>query len=245
MVRTRTGIRSNPLCVALGGTEKHRDQLLASVAEVGLPLSLPVQIDGETFALRELLRDSIANFHLQQEEIPWTAIAYTLYLPPQRAWVNKLGERTTFDELAEAVIAVPPHKSSCGGPASLPAPWHRAPFPNRPREGDRAMRAYAGLVVLGVLLACGAAWLLPSSPPSAAMAPVGDQEAAQLYGGACGNTDSPDTCDGTDADCLYKSRKKINSDKEGSRKQDATVYCSQDANNDDCGHVITTKKCSS
>ncbi|MDR3637799.1 MAG: hypothetical protein P4L84_28595 [Isosphaeraceae bacterium] len=96
-------------------SETHRDQCLASLAELGLPLSTPLLVGDEHLTLQAALSDSLANFHLKQEEFPWTAIAYTLYLPPQREWVNKFGERYTFDDLVDRLLTTPFEKASCGG----------------------------------------------------------------------------------------------------------------------------------
>ena len=95
--------------------EQHRDQTLAGLGELGLPLSYPLKVGDRTASLRDVLRDSIANFHLRQEEIAWTAMAYVLYLPPIRAWANRYGERFTFDDLADELQRRPMDKESCAG----------------------------------------------------------------------------------------------------------------------------------
>jgi len=119
LVRTRHGVRfrTNDLTGGITGRseEIHRDQCLACFAELGIPLSEPITLGDDAFVLRDVLRDSVANFHLQQKEIAWTAIAYSLYLPPQRQWVNRYGERYSFDDLAEEFLRRPFHRASCGG----------------------------------------------------------------------------------------------------------------------------------
>lgn len=117
LIRTRTGIRF-PIRDSSrndGGTELHRDQCLAAFAELGLPLSLLLKVDEQSYFLREALKDSLANFHLQQKELAWTGLAYALYLPPGREWTNRFGERFSFDDLVIALIERPLHKESCGG----------------------------------------------------------------------------------------------------------------------------------
>jgi hypothetical protein len=117
LVRTRTGIRFpiHDNSRNDGGTEWHRDQCLAAFAELGLPLTFPLKVDEQSHSLREMLRDSLANFHLQQKELAWTGLAYALYLPPGREWSNRFGERFSFDDLVTALIERPLHKESCGG----------------------------------------------------------------------------------------------------------------------------------
>lgn len=119
LVRTRNGVAfmgaGDDLMSQLRSEESHRDQCLAAFAELGIPLSYTLHVDGERFTLSEALNDSVANFHFGQDEIQWTALAYAFYLPPQREWVNKLGERATFDDLVEDLLQLPLSKSSCAG----------------------------------------------------------------------------------------------------------------------------------
>jgi hypothetical protein len=95
--------------------ERHRDHTLAALGELGLPLSHPLRVGGGMASLRDVLTDSVANFHLGQAELDWTAIAYALYLPPIRAWANRYGERFSFDELANELERRPMDRASCGG----------------------------------------------------------------------------------------------------------------------------------
>jgi hypothetical protein len=115
MIGTRYGLR--PVVVPTSETihEKHYDQTLGCLAQLDLPLTLPIRADGKTLALGDVLRDSIACFELPQSEIEWTAIAYASYLPPHRAWVNKFGERYTFDQLADELLRRDLTKASCCG----------------------------------------------------------------------------------------------------------------------------------
>ncbi len=114
--RTRSGIRYRTLEVAsAGGAENHRDVCLATFAEAGLPLSTEFATPKEKFHLRDLLRDSVQNFHLQQKELPWTAIAYALYPAVGVRWTNRFGESFGWDDLTEALLAAPFERGSCGG----------------------------------------------------------------------------------------------------------------------------------
>jgi hypothetical protein len=114
LMRTRSGLRV-PTGLKDMSMEAHRDQTLATFGELGLPLSHPITYQGAAYSLRELIDDSIANFHLEQEEITWTGLAYAMYLPPTTSWVNRYGERYDFDRLAEEMLKRPLDKSSCDG----------------------------------------------------------------------------------------------------------------------------------
>ncbi len=115
LVQTRNGVRYSRVLGGNRESEKHRDQVLATLAELGGPLSRPLQIGKIETNVRAVLDDSIANFYIEQRELAWTAIAYSLYLPPSREWSNRYGERTTFNELAEKLLSSPLEKNSCGG----------------------------------------------------------------------------------------------------------------------------------
>ena len=65
--------------------------------------------------MRAVLRDSVADFHLQPKELEWTGLAFALYLPPQAGWVNRYGERYTFDDLATELLSRRFMSASCGG----------------------------------------------------------------------------------------------------------------------------------
>jgi hypothetical protein len=111
---TRYGVRFRFSTASDTGGENHQDLVLATFAELGLPLSTPLRTETGSFEIRDVLRDSIAHFTLQQEEIAWTAIAYALYLPPQKAWCNRDGERFTFGHLADELVR-PDREEPCGG----------------------------------------------------------------------------------------------------------------------------------
>ncbi len=95
--------------------ELHRDQTIAALAELGLPLSHPLHGISGSGTVRDVLADSLANFHLDQQELAWTALAYSLYLPPTRSWTNRYGEPFCFDDLASTIVERRLDAESCGG----------------------------------------------------------------------------------------------------------------------------------
>jgi hypothetical protein len=119
LVRTPHGVRfptgQGRALATDRSVESHRDHTLAAFAELGLPLTYPVRVGDESLSLADALRDSIANFHLQQQELAWTALAYALYLPPAKEWTNRFGETFSFDSLVNALLDSPLEGASCGG----------------------------------------------------------------------------------------------------------------------------------
>jgi hypothetical protein len=65
--------------------------------------------------MRDVLADSLANFHLGQRELEWTTVAYALYLPPIRVWTNRFGETFSFDDIAHELMRRPLALTSCCG----------------------------------------------------------------------------------------------------------------------------------
>lgn len=98
-----------------GKPTEHRDQTLAALAEFGVALDVPLEAEDGTFAVRDLLRTSLNEFHLGQQEISWTASAYIAYLPPQTRWQNRYGEQFSFDRLVEEIMQRSLATESCGG----------------------------------------------------------------------------------------------------------------------------------
>ncbi|MEM9645841.1 MAG: hypothetical protein AAF989_12695, partial [Planctomycetota bacterium] len=98
-----------------GEPTEHRDQLLCALAENKVPLNAVIRNGEETILAKDLLRTSVREFHLDQEEIEWTATAFALYLPPQACWANRLGETFTFDDLATTLMSRSPGQGSCRG----------------------------------------------------------------------------------------------------------------------------------
>jgi len=117
LFRTRGGARypTGSSTSTMKWEETHRDQVLAALAELGIPLSQPLKLDDDMLTLRDVLRDSMGSFHLHQDELVWTALAYGLYLPPQHSWCNRFGDRTSFDDLVAELIHRPLDKASCAG----------------------------------------------------------------------------------------------------------------------------------
>lgn len=125
---TRYGARFRP---ASGVAEmrtradaSHLDDSLASLLEIGVPLSTTLDIDGQVLAgspssgpltLEAVLADTVANFNLFEFELEWTAVALALSLPPTTTWRNRYGETFSFDDLAERLMERDFTQLSCGG----------------------------------------------------------------------------------------------------------------------------------
>jgi hypothetical protein len=93
----------------------HTDDLVATLAESGLPLDTPLHLREGEARIEDLLRTALTRFHLDQLEYEWTAIAYARYVFPQRDWRNKYGEKIDVDRLVEEIVSHPPDLGPCNG----------------------------------------------------------------------------------------------------------------------------------
>ena len=95
--------------------EAHSDQLLQVLAECNLPASEPVRtLSGRAGTIADILRDSTARFTLAQE-LEFTTIAYSRWLPPNNQWRNRFGESFSLENLADALVGVELGKGACQG----------------------------------------------------------------------------------------------------------------------------------
>jgi len=93
----------------------HRDDILATIAESGVPLDAAlITRDGAT-TVRALLDSTMRRFHFGQHEYEWSTISYARYLFPRREWVNQYGESITLERLIENLYQRPLHHGPCNG----------------------------------------------------------------------------------------------------------------------------------
>jgi len=95
--------------------ETHRDQGIAELGLIGIPATFEIETNGRTYPFREAIKECVTNFYLQKRELAWSAVALTLYLPPQSEWVNRYGERCNFDQLTDELMRRRFEDNSCAG----------------------------------------------------------------------------------------------------------------------------------
>jgi hypothetical protein len=119
--RYRFAPRSSP--EAGPGLGLHAYQALATFAEIGVGLGQALTLPaGEEVTVAAILRDLMANFQARSVadiEPEWAAVALLLYVPPQRSWRNRWGERVGLQEVADYVARAPRAGAACGGIHSL------------------------------------------------------------------------------------------------------------------------------
>jgi hypothetical protein len=95
-------------------TEAHVDQFLASCAETGIPLTQTIVVDGANVTVDALVDGSRANFVADQDPC-WSAVAYCLYRPDEPEWVDRFGDRHSYEGIANSLMNGPIDAGPCGG----------------------------------------------------------------------------------------------------------------------------------
>lgn len=108
----RSGPREDKGAASPG--EFHVDQLLATCAETGVPLTQQIMTDDGTLTVEELVEGSRA-FHIRDEEPYWSIIAYCCYRPAEPEWTNRFGVKYSYEELGADIAARPADDGPCGG----------------------------------------------------------------------------------------------------------------------------------
>ncbi|MCA9117416.1 MAG: hypothetical protein KDA79_20240 [Planctomycetaceae bacterium] len=83
----------------------HHDHWLASLTEAGVPLShavfTPTRRD---MTMNDALQEAMRDFHLDELEVEWSAMAFGLWIAPEHRWVTGDGREITFDLLARRLM---------------------------------------------------------------------------------------------------------------------------------------------
>lgn len=103
--RTRSGAESS----------SHVDHTLATLAESDIPLDYPVHTEDGEFPLRAAFAFSFDAFRLNQTEYEWSALAFLHYLPHEKSWITKEGQRITWDMISERLMRQRLTQGSCYG----------------------------------------------------------------------------------------------------------------------------------
>lgn len=87
------------------GASVHHDHWLASLTEAGVERSHPLQTPAQRdMTLEAALQQALRDFRLDERETEWSAMAFGLWLPPQRSWKTADGRVASFDMLARRLL---------------------------------------------------------------------------------------------------------------------------------------------
>jgi len=86
------------------GTSVHHDHWLACLTEAGVGLNEPVFTPNRRSNVREVLKESLRDFRLDETEVEWSAMAFGFWIAPQKEWTTRTGRILSFDMLAERLM---------------------------------------------------------------------------------------------------------------------------------------------
>ena len=96
-------------------SSSHVDHTLATLAEIGLPLSRAMQTRYRKRSIRDLLNSALRSFSLNQQEFEWTCLVLGLYSADGHGFVTTEGQRLSFDLLADRIMREPFGHGVCYG----------------------------------------------------------------------------------------------------------------------------------
>lgn len=93
----------------------HHDHWLACLTEAGVDLHEPVFTPNRRREVADVLQEALRDFRLDETEVEWSALAFGLWIAPQKTWTNRHGRELSFDLLAERLMRGHKRFGVCSG----------------------------------------------------------------------------------------------------------------------------------
>ena len=101
------------------GTEEcasvHHDHWLACLTEAGVNLHEPVFTPNRRREINDVLQEALRDFRLDEAEVEWSALAFGLWIAPQKTWTTRNGRELSFDLLAQRLMRGHKRFGVCSG----------------------------------------------------------------------------------------------------------------------------------
>jgi len=97
------------------GASVHHDHWLASLTEAGIGLNEPVFTPNRSRRIADVLQQSLLDFRLDETEVEWSAMAFGLWIAPQKSWTTRDGRTLSFDLLADRLMRGHKRFGVCSG----------------------------------------------------------------------------------------------------------------------------------
>ncbi len=117
--------RPNGVAIRWGKEEcasVHHDHWLASLTEAGIQLHDPVFVppsrrypSNRRREIADVLQEALRDFRLDESEVEWSALAFGLWIAPQKTWTTRDGRELSFDLLAERLMRGHKRFGVCSG----------------------------------------------------------------------------------------------------------------------------------
>src|SRR5690606_36931888 len=96
-------------------SSSHVDHTAASLAEVGTPLSFPIETTAGAGTYRQIVEQVFRDFSLNQVEYEWSTMVFALFASSPEAWRTNEGQTMTFDRLAQRLMRQDQPQGVCFG----------------------------------------------------------------------------------------------------------------------------------
>ena len=98
------------------GASVHHDHWLACLTEAGVALHEPIYTPSQhTRTINDAVQQALRDFHIDEREVEWSAMAFGLWLPPARSWQTLDGRTVSFDMLADRLMRGDKRFGVCSG----------------------------------------------------------------------------------------------------------------------------------
>jgi hypothetical protein len=93
----------------------HHDHWLACLTEAGVDLHEPVFTPNRRRQIEDVLQEALRDFRLDEIEVEWSALAFGLWIAPQKTWTTRTGRQLSFDLLADRLMRGHKRFGVCSG----------------------------------------------------------------------------------------------------------------------------------
>ena len=97
------------------GASVHHDHWLACLTEAGVGLHEPVFTPSRRREIADVLQEALRDFRLDESEVEWSAMAFGLWIAPQKSWTTRQGRTLSFDLLADRLMRGHKRFGVCSG----------------------------------------------------------------------------------------------------------------------------------
>lgn len=97
------------------GASVHHDHWLACLTEAGIGLHEPVFTPNRSREIADVLQEALRDFRLDENEVEWSAMAFGLWIAPQKTWTTRHGRTLSFDLLADRLMRGHKRFGVCSG----------------------------------------------------------------------------------------------------------------------------------
>ncbi len=99
-----------------GVGQGHQDQFVAEMAQWGMPLDRKILIGGKEYTFADFVRYSKLRTQVNaNQELSWAILIIGQYYGTDATWINRAGDKVTFEDVVRYEVNQPIDDAACGG----------------------------------------------------------------------------------------------------------------------------------